>query len=115
MDRSEYTPVALAYLCKVMHKTFTGHNNILRNLEQIVAIWKDCLSSKKKKCYRTLSERVLSVMSEMGGGGICTEDVKLFIGAPNGGWGDCRPAAPPPTNRNFKNSFCSHDAIKGCT
>jgi hypothetical protein len=49
MDRSKYTPIALAYLCKAIHKTFTGHThiNILRNLEQTVAVWKDRVSSKK--------------------------------------------------------------------
>lgn len=45
------------------------------------------MSVQKKKRYRTRAERVLGVMFEMGGREFCIEDVKLFIGAPNGGGG----------------------------
>ena len=69
------------------------------------------MSVQKKKRYRTRAERVLGVMFEMGGREFCIEDVKLFIGAPNGGGG----VAVPPPNRNFKNAFCRHDDVKSCT
>jgi hypothetical protein len=67
MDRSKYTPIASAYLCEVMHKTFTSHINILRNLEQTVAIWKDCVSLKKKSGVEHVQNVFLALCPRWGG------------------------------------------------